>query len=186
MVAPCTLHFGGHNQALSSREVQVTMARGEVNAKRKCSEEHGPSSCGYEVLLPHFSPGTPPLLTAGCLHLMFPSHSLLGKNLYSNSSLRPARRGLSDTVSLLLLRGHIPESCMQHMLNPDSMFCPALDVICMSQVVHILSRPAHGGCWGSACYHKLLCASALAVLADSVFSSLGIPCGNTQQIISPG
>lgn len=117
---------------------------------------------------------------------MFPSHSLLGKNLYSNSSLRPACRGLSDTVSLLLLRGHIPESYVQHMLNPESMFCPAVEIICMSQVVPIFNRPAHGGCWGSACRPKLLYASASAVLAGSVFSSLGIPCGNTQQIISAG
>lgn len=157
MVAPCILHFGGYNQALSSREVQVTMARGEVSAKRKCQEEHGPSSRGHEVLLPLFSPGTPPLLTADCPHLMIPSHSLLGKSLYSNSSLRRACREenlLSDTVPVLLLRGHIPESCM-HVLSPESMFFPA---VC-PQVVHILNRPVHGGCQGNACHHKLLCAS---------------------------
>lgn len=36
------------------------------------------------------------------------------------------------------------------------------------------------------CRPKLLYASASAVLAGSVFSSLGIACGNTQQIISAG
>lgn len=103
-----------------------------------------------------------PTLTAGCLHLMFPSHSQLGKSLYSDPSLRQACREenlLSDTVSVFLLRGHIPESCMQ-MLSPDIMFFPALEVICMPQVFHILNRPAHEGCWG---VHVLISCSVLVL-----------------------
>lgn len=55
----------------------------------------------------------------------------------------------------------------------------------MPQEVHILGRPAHEGAGG---VHAISSSSVLGLLLSwrAVFSSLGIPCGSTQQVICSG